>query len=73
MSANNYLRIYLIQKGEEKTFVVGEYDADTNHGTKLKEFKHLNSAINYANDYSDKNIVEYGIRIDPKAAKAENW
>lgn len=65
MSADNYIRIYR-KRGK---FIVAEGNASTGFETKRRTFKTLNSAINYANDYTGKNIVEYGIKIDPSATE----
>ncbi len=60
MSANNYLKIHR----EVKQFVIEDLCADTGLGDEMKRTKGLKAAIEWAEEYKQNHIVEYGIHFD---------
>lgn len=64
MSANNQLHIY--KSKQNNLWIVAEVSIESenmNGAYTIGGFKTLEDAVNNANEYMDKNIVEYGLSI----------
>lgn len=64
MSANNQLHIYKSKKHNIWIVVEVSIESENMEGAyTIGGFKTLEDAVNNANEYMDKNIVEYGLSI----------
>ncbi len=64
MSANNQLHIY--KSKQNNLWIVAEVSIESENmegAYTIGGFKTLEDAVNNANEYMDKNIVEYGLSI----------